>query len=56
MNDERAHILRMLAEGKITAQDAETLLDALQTAPYPQLTDSAGAERATGPHKNPKYL
>ena len=56
MNDERTRILGMLAEGKITAQDAERLLDALQAAPDPQPTDSAAAEPATGPRKNPKYM
>ncbi|MHB9148889.1 MAG: SHOCT-like domain-containing protein [Thermoleophilia bacterium] len=56
MNGERTRILGMLAEGKITAQDAELLLDAIQTAPGPQPTDPADAEQASGPRKNPKYM
>lgn len=56
MNAERTRILGMLAEGKITAQDAERLLDALQAGPDPQTTDSATAEPAGGPRKNPKYM
>jgi hypothetical protein len=37
MNEERRQILQMLAEGKITADEAEQLIDALerQTAPPP---------------------
>lgn len=33
MNEERKQILEMLAEGKITAADAERLLDKLESAP-----------------------
>ena len=61
MNDERTRILGMLAEGKITAQDAGRLLDALQSAPDsdaaagPTATRPAN-EEPTGPRKNPKYM
>lgn len=40
MNEDRSRILTMLAEGKITAEEAESLLDAL---------DSRGQAGATGP-------
>ena len=33
MSEERARILGLLAEGKITADEAERLLDALGTVP-----------------------
>ncbi|MHB1345031.1 MAG: SHOCT-like domain-containing protein, partial [Thermoleophilia bacterium] len=33
MNEERTRILEMLAAGKITPQETERLLDALQAAP-----------------------
>lgn len=50
MNEDRKRILNMLAENKITAQEAEALLDALAS------THAAGAkvERARSP--DPKYL
>lgn len=65
MNDERARILGMLAAGKITAQEAEGLLDALQAAPDSEPTGSTPAGTAEpgpaggepiGPRKNPKYM
>lgn len=52
MNDERRRILNMLAEGKITAGEAERLLDAL-AHPAP----SAAIERPVrGSESGPKYL
>ena len=56
MSEERKKVLEMLAEGKINAEDAERLLDKLQTS-----ADSAQAEAGTGEKsgaekKKPKYL
>src|SRR6266545_6145368 len=50
MNEERKRILNMLAENKITAQEAESLLDAMSRPPPPGAADS-GARSA-----DPKYL
>lgn len=55
MNDERTRILSMLAGGKITAQEAEGLLDALQGAQDPE-PDAPAADPAAGPRKNPKFM
>jgi hypothetical protein len=61
MKDERTRILEMVAAGTITAQEAERLLDALQSAPGsdpaagPPTTGSANGE-PTGPRKNAKYM
>ena len=41
MSEDRSRILNMLAQGKITAEEAEKLLDALDTRPNAG-TDSAG--------------
>ena len=50
MNDDRRSILDMLAGGKITTEEAERLLAALDHAPGP-------AAYAAEPHRNrPKYL
>ncbi len=51
MNEQRRQILEMLAEGKITADEAERLIDALereQSEPAPGATSS--------PKPRPKYL
>ena len=50
MSEERKRVLQMLAEGKITADEAERLLNALGDA-----TSSACCEE-TGGGKKPKYL
>ena len=51
MNEQRRQVLQMLAEGKITADEAERLIDALdQDQPEPQ----AGA--VSRPKSRPKYL
>ena len=42
MNDDRRSILNMLAEGKITADEAERLLSALDRAPAPSAVLDAG--------------
>jgi hypothetical protein len=51
MNDDRRSILAMLAEGKITADEAERLLSALdRSGPAPRIAAPAGSNGA------PKYL
>jgi len=50
MNEDRKRILTMLAEGKITADEAERLLDAMGRRPEP---GDAPAPRANHP---PKYF
>ena len=51
MNEQRRQILRMLAEGKITADEAERLIDALELE---QPESPPGA--ASRPKPRPKYL
>ena len=51
MNEQRRQILQMLAEGKITADEAERLIDALERE---QPESSPGA--ASRPKPRPKYL
>src|SRR5262245_15043136 len=51
MNEQRRQILEMLAEGKITADEAERLIDALQR--HQPDSPSAAASR---PKPRPKYL
>jgi len=51
MNEQRRQILQMLAEGKITADEAERLIDALQR----QQPDSPPAAESR-PKPRPKYL
>ena len=48
MNEQRRQILEMLAEGKITADEAERLIDALQPEPLPTAV--------TGSKSSPRYL
>jgi len=50
MNEDRKRILTMLAEGKITADEAERLLDALGRGPAPI------ASIAPGSNRGPKYF
>lgn len=53
MNEDRRSILQMLADGKITAEEAERLLAALdRTAPPPERTLAA----PLGQSAQPKYL
>jgi hypothetical protein len=52
MSEERRKILEMLSEGKITAQEADRLLDALEGTP----TTAASTAVATAPRPAPKYL
>jgi hypothetical protein len=51
MNEQRRQILEMLAEGKITADEAERLLDAVQRA-QPESPPAAESH----PNPRPKYL
>lgn len=51
MNDERKRILNMLAEKKITAQEAEALLDAMSSPQATSATDGGSVRSA-----DPKYL
>ena len=54
MNDDRRSILNMLAEGKITADEAERLLSALDRAPAPSA--AAAAEGYPANRAKAKYL
>ncbi|HEY3687168.1 MAG TPA: hypothetical protein VGL93_29295 [Streptosporangiaceae bacterium] len=51
MNEQRRQILEMLAAGKITAEEAERLIDALERQ-RPESPPGA----ASGPKPRPKYL
>jgi len=53
MNEERRQILEMLSSGKITTDEAERLLAALDTPPA---TASSAASSEPGLKPNPKYL
>jgi hypothetical protein len=50
MNEQRRQILQMLAEGKITAEEAEQLIDALERQAEPPAGDPPR------PKTRPKYL
>jgi hypothetical protein len=52
MNEDRKRILSMLGEGKITADEAERLLDAMGGGPAPRL----GSTSAVGSNGAPKYF
>ena len=52
MNEDRKRILAMLGEGKITADEAERLLDAMALGPTPRL----GSTPTTGSNSAPKYF
>lgn len=61
MNDDRKSILEMLAAGKITAEEAERLLTALDPKPAAPAADAPGSyasssDLAPGRTKAPKYL
>lgn len=51
MNEERKRILKMLAENKLTAEEAEALLDAMSSPPATGATVGGGTRSA-----DPKYL
>jgi hypothetical protein len=50
MNPDRLRILTMLSDGKISAEEAERLLDAIQSPP------PAAAHAAPGPTAPPRYF
>ncbi|MEV7185703.1 hypothetical protein [Kitasatospora sp. NPDC093102] len=52
MNEQRRQILQMLAEGRITADEAERLIDALDR----DQSDSAQGTEVSRPKSRPKYL
>lgn len=52
MNNDRRSVLQMLADGKISADEAERLLAALERSDAPK----AGSEPASGHNIAPKYL
>jgi hypothetical protein len=56
MSEERARILGLLAEGKITADEAERLLDALGDGPTPTAAHVSGNGGSKLPEGLPKYL
>lgn len=58
MGEERKRILEMLADGKITSADAETLLDALGSAEEPSTAPAPGASWPKGPSASgaPKFM
>ena len=46
MTEERKRVLNMLAEGKITATEADALLDAMASAPRTDIVPAAAAPSA----------
>jgi hypothetical protein len=52
MNEDRKRVLAMLADGKITADEAERLLDAMGQSPAQRL----GSAPPTGSNSAPKYF
>jgi hypothetical protein len=53
MNEDRRKILEMLATGKITADEADRLLAAMETGPA---DSSAAGAAASGPKRKPQFL
>ena len=58
MTEERKRVLNMLAEGKITATEADALLDAMASAPRTDIVPAAAAPSAARPTSTngPKFL
>lgn len=54
MNDSRMKILEMLAEGKITPDEASALLEKINAPAKPEPSVTAGEEESNG--KLPRYL
>ena len=54
MNEHRRHILQMLAEGKISADEAERLIAAMETTP--SFSTSADNPSSVTTKPRPKYL
>lgn len=56
MSEERKKILGMLAEGKISVDDAERLLSAVDREDSPQIQERADSETEPANPKKPKWL
>jgi DUF4097 and DUF4098 domain-containing protein YvlB len=56
MNEERKRILNMLASGKITADEAENLLDALGRTPGDENVSDESSQSTDTSKKMPQYL
>src|SRR5262249_9006819 len=56
MSTERKQVLEMLAEGKITTEDADRLLDKLGGSPGATGNAGASAENKALPPRAPKFL
>jgi len=56
MSTERRQVLEMLAEGKITAADADRLLDKLDGSTQTTGNGGASAEKKAAPAGSPKFL
>lgn len=56
MNGDRRAILQMLAAGKITADEAERLIAALERTDAPSPSAAAGSDAPVGARRMPKYL
>jgi hypothetical protein len=56
MNENRKQILDMLAAGRITAEEAERLLAALDPGAGAPAAAGANSAKNTGPKTHPKYL
>jgi hypothetical protein len=56
MSEERARILKMVAEGKISVKEAEELLDAMGKHPEEGGTSMMSTEEKTRTRKNYKFL
>jgi hypothetical protein len=56
VSTERKQVLEMLAQGKISAEDAERLLDRLAASHETSGAGSEGADRQASPQATPKFL
>ena len=56
MSDDRTRILELLAAGKITAEEAARLLDALETPAKPPVDGASPAVEAASPSPLPKNI
>lgn len=56
MSNERRQILEMLAQGKISAEDAERLLDKVNAGAAEEGIGAESPDEATGGRGRPKYL
>jgi hypothetical protein len=56
MNEQRRHVLEMLSQGQITADEAERLIAALEKEPGTNGSTNGGANVSTTKPASPKYL